>query len=69
LKEREAIPSVKELLAMCSSRRSFYRSWTHDIGEAPPAFLERVRLLHLRTSTAVEKTAQHGTPDDLDRVR
>jgi hypothetical protein len=67
LKERDTIPSVKELLATCSSRRSFYRSWTHDIGEAPSVFLERVRLLHLRTSSAVEKAAQHGTPDDSDR--
>src|SRR5205814_8861584 len=54
LKEREAVPSVKELLATCSSRRSFYRSWTDDIGEAPGEFLDRARLLHLRTSTAVD---------------
>ncbi len=69
LRERESVPSVKELLATCSSRRSFYRSWTRDIGELPAAFLERVRLLHLRTSTAFEDTAQHGTPDDSDDVR
>ena len=55
--ERESIPSVKELLAACSSRRSFYRSWTDDIGETPAAFLTRVRLLHLRFNAA-----QHGTP-------
>ena len=62
LRERESIPSVKELLASCSSRRSFYRSWTEDIGEAPAAFLDRVRLAHLRT-------AQHGTPEERDAVR
>jgi hypothetical protein len=57
---RESIPSVKELFASCSSRRSFYRSWTDDIGETPAAFLTRVRLLHLRF-----KAAQHGTPMTL----
>ncbi|HEY6140397.1 MAG TPA: hypothetical protein VI670_21795 [Thermoanaerobaculia bacterium] len=62
LKERENVPSVKELLAICSSRRSFYRSWTDDIGEAPAAFLDRVRLAHLRA-------AQHGTPYNSDAVR
>ena len=62
LRERESVPSVKELLAMCSSRRSFYRSWTEDIGEAPAAFLDRVRLAHLRA-------AQHGTSQDSDAVR
>lgn len=59
LRERETIPSVKELLAVCSSRRSFYRYWTQDIGETPAAFLTRVRLLHLRGA------AQHGTPRPL----
>jgi hypothetical protein len=62
LKDRETVPSVKEMLASCSSRRSFYRSWTEDIGEAPAAFLERVRLRLLRA-------AQHGTPEDRDAVR
>jgi transcriptional regulator GlxA family with amidase domain len=66
LKARPAIPSVKELLAACSSRRSFYRSWTEDIRETPAAFLERVRLQHLR---AAQSTAQHGTPDESRRVR
>lgn len=69
LKERETVPSVKELLASCSSRRSFYRSWTDDIGETPALFLERVRLLHLRTSNASDDTAQHGTSESSDRVR
>jgi len=55
--KRESVPSVKELLASCSSRRSFYRSWNDDIGETPAAFLMRVRLLHLRFNAA-----QHGTP-------
>src|SRR5437868_4964456 len=67
LKAREAIPSVKELLATCSSRRSFYRSWTEDIGEVPAAFLERVRLLHLRKR--VIDAAQHGTSDGSGAVR
>lgn len=62
LRDRETIPSVKEMLAGCSSRRSFYRSWTDDIGETPAAFLDRVRLAHLRT-------AQHGTSQDRDAVR
>jgi transcriptional regulator GlxA family with amidase domain len=66
LKARPAIPSVKELLAACSSRRSFYRSWTEDIHETPAAFLERVRLQHLR---AAQRAAQHGTPDESRRVR
>jgi hypothetical protein len=57
LADREAVPSVKELLALCSSRRSFYRWWTRDIGEQPAAFLERVRV------------AQLGTPRDSDAVR
>ena len=48
LSRREKVPSVKEMLADCSSRRSFYRSWSEDIGEAPAEFLDRVRLLHLR---------------------
>jgi hypothetical protein len=61
LRERPSIPSVKEMLASCSSRRSFYRSWTEDIGEAPAAFLDRVRLCHL--------AAQHGTPEERDAVR
>lgn len=65
LKERESIPSVKELLARCSSRRSFYRSWTDDIGEAPAAFLDRVRLAYLRA----ENVAQLGTQYDSDVVR
>lgn len=55
--ERETIPSVKELFAGCSSRRSFYRSWTEDVKERPAAFLVRVRLIHLRFTAA-----QHGTP-------
>lgn len=50
LRQRESIPSVKELIAACSSRRSFYRCWTNDIGETPAAFLTRVRLLHLHQS-------------------
>jgi hypothetical protein len=60
LSARESIPSVKELFAACSSRRSFYRSWSDDIGETPAAFLMRVRLLHLRSTAA-----QHGTPMTL----
>jgi hypothetical protein len=59
LRERETIPSVKELFAICSSRRSFYRDWNNDIGETPAAFLTRVRLLHLHGA------AQHGTPKIL----
>ena len=63
LEKRETIPSVKELASNCSSRRSFYRSWIEDIGEAPAAFLDRVRLVHLRT-----RAAHLGTPDDADIV-
>jgi len=65
LKVRETVPSVKELLAISSSRRSFYRSWTDDIGETPAAFLDRVRLLHLRGETA----AQLGTPYNPEAMR
>ena len=65
LKLRETVPSVKEMLATSSSRRS----WNEDVGEAPAAFLDRVRLLHLRTSSAVENAAQLGTSDDSDAVR
>ena len=62
LQERETIPSVKELASLCSSRRSFYRAWSEDIGESPAAFLERVRLVHLRTS-AENRAAQRGTAE------
>jgi hypothetical protein len=68
LRERETIPSVKELLAPCSSRRSFYRSWSEDVGETPAAFLDRVRLLHLRTS-GENRAAHLGTPDEQNVVR
>jgi hypothetical protein len=67
---RETIPSVKELLASCSSRRSFYRSWSDDVRETPAAFLTRVRLLHLRSSTARDDdAAQRGTLSDSHTVR
>lgn len=67
--ERETIPSVKELFAACSSRRSFYRSWTEDVCEAPAAFLTRVRLLHLlhvstaRAVNAAQRGTSGGSPD------
>jgi len=68
--ERETIPSVKELFAACSSRRSFYRSWNDDIHETPSAFLTRVRLLHLRSSAAHDDSAaQGGTPGGSDVMR
>jgi hypothetical protein len=51
--ERESVPSVKDLIAHCSSRRSFYRSWQADIGETPESFLARVRRVPLR-ATAVQ---------------
>lgn len=41
--ERPTIPSVKELFAPCSSRRSCYRSWSDDIPATPAEFLTRVR--------------------------
>jgi len=41
--ERPTIPSVKELFAPCSSRRSCYRSWSEDIAVTPAEFLTRVR--------------------------
>lgn len=50
--ERPVIPSVKELFAYGSSRRSFYRSWSEDIPETPAEFLTRVRLLHVRAAAA-----------------
>jgi hypothetical protein len=52
--ERPTIPSVKELFAACSSRRSCYRSWSEDIPVSPAEFLTRVRLLHLRAAATVE---------------
>ncbi len=45
--DRPTVPSVKELFALCSSRRSCYRSWSDDIPATPAEFLTRVRLLHL----------------------
>ena len=66
--ERESIPSVKELLASCSSRRSFYRSWNADISEAPAAFLTRVRLLHLRARAARDDSAAQGGTSDASRA-
>lgn len=61
--ERETIPSVKEMVAACSSRRSFYRSWSDDVRLTPAAFLTRVRLLHLMHSTMARggDAAQGGT--------
>ena len=50
--DRPTVPSVKELFAPCSSRRSCYRSWSDDIPATPAEFLTRVRLLHLH-ATAV----------------
>ena len=52
--ESPTIPSVKELFATCSSRRSCYRSWSEDIPVTPAEFLTRVRLLHLRASATAE---------------
>jgi hypothetical protein len=69
LTERENVPLVKELVGLDSSRRSFYRWWMRDIRETPAAFLERVRLLHVRTALAFERVAQLGTPDAADSVR
>ena len=66
--ERERVPSVKEMFALCSSRRSFYRSWHSDIGEAPAAFLDRVRLTQLRAATA-RRAAHLGTSDRPEAVR
>jgi hypothetical protein len=61
--ERPTIPSVKELFATVSSRRSCYRSWSEDIPEAPAEFLTRVRLLHLRaTAAADDPGAQRTAP-------
>jgi hypothetical protein len=68
LRERESVPSVKELVAGSSSRRSFYRSWSDDIREMPAVFLDRVRLRHLHAA-APPSAAQHGTSDDLHGVR
>jgi hypothetical protein len=50
--ERPIVPSVKELFAACSSRRSCYRSWSDDVPVTPAEFLTRVRLLHLRGTAA-----------------
>ncbi|HYI10592.1 MAG TPA: hypothetical protein VEK57_16145 [Thermoanaerobaculia bacterium] len=50
--ERPIVPSVKELFAVCSSRRSCYRAWTEDLPVMPAEFLTRVRLLHLRAAAA-----------------
>jgi hypothetical protein len=52
--ERAIVPSVKELFAACSSRRSCYRSWSDDIPVAPADFLTRVRLLYLRVPATAE---------------
>jgi len=69
---RERIPSVKEMFAACSSRRSFYRSWTEDVCETPAAFLTRVRLLHLRFTMergVDSDAAQRGTSSDFRDMR
>jgi hypothetical protein len=64
--ERETVPSVKEMFAACSSRRSFYRSWNDDIPETPADFLIRVRLLHLHGGAldhyAVQETSAVDFP-------
>jgi hypothetical protein len=70
--ERETIPSVKELFAACSSRRSFYRSWTDDVCETPAAFLIRVRLRHLHSNASRDgnnDAAQRGTSGDSRNMR
>jgi hypothetical protein len=58
--ERPTIPSVKELFASCSSRRSCYRSWSDDIPVTPAEFLTRVRLRHLRASIGQNGAAGPG---------
>ncbi|HYK03783.1 MAG TPA: hypothetical protein VE974_18645 [Thermoanaerobaculia bacterium] len=52
--ERAVIPSVKELFAACSSRRSCYRSWSEDITVTPADFLTRVRLLQLPAAAGAD---------------
>ncbi len=64
--ERPIIPSVKELFAACSSRRSCYRSWSEDLPVTPAEFLTRVRLLHLRAAAARDAlTAQRSGTVEL----
>jgi hypothetical protein len=75
--QRETIPSVKEMFAACSSRRSFYRSWNDDVPETPAAFLTRVRLLDLLKNSSESQqrdpqfgdAAQGGTSDPATSVR
>ena len=70
--KRETIPSVKEMFAACSSRRSFYRSWNDDVPETPAAFLTRVRLLDLVSNNdepGIDHAAQRGTAGPSSTVR
>ena len=55
--DRPTVPSVKELFAACSSRRSCYRSWSDDIPATPAEFLTRVRVLRLQTAAAQDDAA------------
>jgi AraC-like DNA-binding protein len=43
---RHAVPTVKELAATWSSRRSFFRAWKRDAAMSPHEFLLLVRTLH-----------------------
>lgn len=48
LGDRDAVPTLTQLEAHWSSRRSFYRTWCARIRETPSAFLRRVRAIHAR---------------------
>lgn len=42
---RRSVPNVGEIERLFASRRSLYRLWTNELGEAPSRFLRRVRLI------------------------
>lgn len=46
LSSRSSVPTVKELAAAWSSRRSFFRIWKTDMPMSPHEFLHLVRCLH-----------------------
>src|SRR5688500_14021440 len=46
LSSRSSVPTVKQLAAAWSSRRSFFRTWKADMPMSPQEFLRLVRCLH-----------------------
>jgi transcriptional regulator GlxA family with amidase domain len=66
-------PSLQDLEALATSRRTFYRQWNATIGETPAAFLRRVRLTHaqklLSEGLSRKEAAARAGFSSADRMR